>query len=625
MDQILWNIEDHSQDLDFVDNGLDLLRGGLVKTALSHVHEISHHSTLLHKEFEKPVEQRNQKIMKTHVEEIDESRERSGDLMPSQTLEFGRKSKYGLASENNGSDLIVDNGRYLILRDESCLDPIGISLHESDEPVQSDQSMQLKPHLQTDQSVVSDNVSNVPVRVPKFETYKNIQLSNLKAIRDSGCLECAGKVYKVKFHKGTEPIIINSTPDWASKLVQFRLSRLWIIVQSRLALSQLNDVQPIDPDLPLPSFLPELQTDQVRSVADLILEENWKLLVKQTQASFKEVVTNLQKPVLDKKEALVSMFAELENEEFSDTNQRYLLLENLAKIPSIPMRQIDANSNIAFLKNMYSRLFLLARECNDHEMREIIKSRIINFNLYLEKFTTTGMGAKDIVTRGNNGQIVLGEQQAVRQMNITLKNQSKFLKYFESTEMARCLALLNPRDIFLADESRLRAPKERTLGKKLINILKEPSASWEEVQAAMMVLAGKQEEMIVTLMHQLNTANNLRQEIQTFMGHRGEGLHPDTGRSFYKPEIYARIVSLKQIRDELSDRDKLLSQGALNDKITEITSHMTEVRRETEIIRTRERSYFFNVHQMYVPELNTNGSPMNYIQWQKYQNSFVMH
>lgn len=337
-----------------------------------------------------------------------------------------------------------------------------------------------------------------------------------------------------------------------------------------------------------------------------MIEAEWEELARVTTKNFQVITARLQKAIFAKKDALVSIFRRLEGEQVPIPEQRTLLLETTALLPALLLRQDDKNRNIEGIKKMFERLFLLSRDCHDCSIRDAVKYRIEIFNVYLKGFTTTNMGKTEI------------GQSAVRDLNNMLVNQDQFLKNFDAAQLLICKKLLNPQDIILTDGTKVKAPQILKLRKELIGLLKNPASPWLTVQVGMDHLKSKQVCDIILLTHQLNTALSLIADIQTFMG-TGEGLNIKTGQSFYTPKTYSRIVSLKQLRDQLQNKDEPLSKDNLNSKLDEITDHLSHIRRESAALKKAETAYFFRGHRMYAPTLNLNGSHKNYAQCSDYQ------
>jgi len=582
IEHVTQGVEDRSQDMSVRESTFDFFCCGLKRKALNRVHDLSHHTACLHTELEKLPDQRNQKAMKTHVEEIRDSQDGLIAYMPRRSIEFGR----------TGMRSIVGRGSYLIYRDQTRLNPVGIPLYKPFEPAQGTTDVSL---------------TTLSMRTPRFDSPDHIAIRHLPAIKACGQLICAGKTVQVRFHALTEPVVMDDNPDVRSTLLQCKLTQLWITFESKVALKYLNAILPAAGILPLPAILPELLTGQTRTEEDAVVEGEWEELARTTTRNFQVITMRLQKAIFIQKNKLVRIFKGLEGEHVPVQEQRHLLLETTALVPGLLLRQEDKNRNIEGIRKMVGRLFLLSRDCQDGTIRDAMKYRIESFNVCIRRFTTTTMGKTET------------GQQAVKDLNDMLRNQDQFLNNFDAAQLLMCRKLLNPRDIILTDGARVKAPLVVKLRKELIVMLKNPTSPWQTVQDGMERLCSKQVRDIILLTHQLNTALSLILDMQTFMGARGEGLNLKTGKSFYTPETYSRIVTLKQLRDQLQNKDEPLSKDELNTKLDQITDHLSHIRQESAAMKKAETAYFFRGHRMYAPTLNINGSHKNFAQCSHYQ------
>jgi hypothetical protein len=104
---------------------------------------------------------------------------------------------------------------------------------------------------------------------------------------------------------------------------------------------------------------------------------------------------------------------------------------------------------------------------------------------------------------------------------------------------------------------------------------------------------------------------------KSFKGEHGEGLDPKTGKSFYTPETFSRIISLKKIRSELMDGRTLFTSEALWGKDGIAAGHIMSIQNETlEIEQNEKRPWPFKRSSMYWPDKSERtGKHMNHLQW----------
>jgi len=210
-ESVLMDTEDHSLDTGVRDQISDsVFFGGRKTTTLSQIHRYSRHTAALSLEFEKPLEKRDQVLIKTHVDAIFESQQKLGQLHPGQLLEFG----------TGQGRPIVGRESYLIHRSDSRVNPVGIVLYKQGEKNED---------------------------IPSFRSVNEIGFDDIRAIRISGRLRCEGQKYKVHFDGINRPIVIgkNSDEDW--EMIQAKLSCLFYKHEDQFALPCLNPCEEMNP------------------------------------------------------------------------------------------------------------------------------------------------------------------------------------------------------------------------------------------------------------------------------------------------------------------------------------------------------------------------------------------
>ncbi len=150
LESVLLDTEDHSLDIGVREQMNDsMFFGGRKQTTLSQIHGFSRHAAALSLEFEKPIEKRNQLLIKVHVNAIYDSQRKLSELHPGRLLEVG--TERGLP--------VIGKESYLILRSTDKINPLGIALYAPSEK---------------------------PAEIPSFKSVNEIEVDHIQAIRISG-------------------------------------------------------------------------------------------------------------------------------------------------------------------------------------------------------------------------------------------------------------------------------------------------------------------------------------------------------------------------------------------------------------------------------------------------------
>ena len=439
--------------------------------------------------------------------------------------------------------------------------------------------------------------------IPTFKTPQEIFVCHFEQILARKQFSCGGKTYQVRVHNRYELIVLCDSADSHLEMVQYRLFKVWKSFRAKLALDELNNMPKSDNILASPPAFPEVETDRTKIGAELDPEQAWLLTADAAKKKFTHTIQLVQAYVTAKEEELVEIFKKLNSGEFPAAEQRKILLESEARLLDLMVQQDNVNKSIIYCKRMYEKLFILARDCTNATMQDIVLKRIDRFNAVLDEFTKTDMSS-----------------DPVKKLNIALRNQITFLEKFDHALQLRCSTLLSAAPVITLKDGRriTAAPISNELRKQqdaLKSLLENLSTPWEKIHDALENLQRERERFIKTYSIKLNTGIDLDLEFGGFMGHRGEGLHPETGKSFYTPKTYSRIVSLMEIRAELLDIHTTLSEQQLNNKIIEMNQHIIHIQRENAEIDAYTKSTGFVTHKMYQPDPGTDGLPMNFEQW----------
>jgi len=446
-----------------------------------------------------------------------------------------------------------------------------------------------------------------PPTVPTFETDQQIKDGHFDQIQILGRLICANKNYQVRFDQQNEPVVLCDDLDPATKGVQLVLFKIWIARQANDALGDLGEIRS---DYVLEFPFPKTETEQFRVRAQLGLDKEWDTQTGLAKIKFKKIVSLLQKDFHVKKTELHTVFESIVNNRCVVAEQRSAFVTAISKLPALKEHQERIKRNINELKNIYQQLFQLARDCISDEMQKIIFARVDQFTAYLNKFAGT---------RSN--------KRTAHELNLVMLNQLRFAKQFATVQVL----LLGLSEFILNDGSKARLPKSKKL--KHLNELRdnlkklssEQTTPWESIQAATALVQHEERRLSKALTIKLNYGLELSEAMKVFRGVNGEGLDSETRESFYTPSTYARLVSVKEIRDEFLNRRRYMPEDEIRQKIAECEIHLIHIQRETRDMAIIELTEQFGCHQMYIPEQNVSGnSHMNYSQWCDDQKSRVI-
>ena len=686
-EQALTGVEEPPQETGICERFVDtIFCGGVKKTAKSRIHGMSHHTASLHLELQKPSEERNSGLIKTHIEKISENQKRLYGLMQGDTLEFGSVEERP----------VVGKDSYLIHRSPAKICPTGIPLYKPEHEdyssiptfksaadiraedipairhsgktsnqgmincegaiyqihfselntpeiiysMEDQQCESLQRRLyelwQTNERHFSFNppeqsVSHVvsapdpfalseiltpisivpavevasevratpPLKILKFETCKKIEEVHFEQIQSACKFICGDKVYQVRFDKQDEPILLCDDSDPSTNALKITLFQIWIHIQVRRAQRQLYSLH-ADVEFYFP--FPDTESELFRIRAGRKLDIEWDKQVASAKLQFKKVAFLLQRNIEAEKSALLKNFDMLISNGFTLLKQRGIYSEGAKRLTALQARQDTMQSNIDEFKEIYCRLFQLARDCRTKENQKIILDRIKNFAAYLKNFAESPMAPS-----------------AVAELNWVMKNQFRFIKGFSSVHLKISELLFDQIEIALVDGVDVQLPESallKELRNELSGIASNPFKSWQRIQETMDAIKKESGQLAKKLRLQMNSGLELDEIIRSFKEHNGEVLNLETQLTYYTPRTYSRIVTLMGIRTELLNKYQCLEEYQVIQKIKEYKEHLVHIRKETAEIEAYEQSDGFEAHQMYAPEQNVgSNTPMNYSQW----------
>ena len=601
-EQALTGVEEPPQETGICERFVDtIFCGGVKKTAKSQIHGMSHHTASLHLELQKPSEERNSGLIKTHIEKISENQKRLYGLMQGDTLEFGSVEERP----------VVGKDSYLIHRSPAKICPTGIPLYKPEHevqlnprfvpsaaPVESIETMAPiieRPAPEND----TESLALPPPTILQFEKESDIEVRHFEQIRIAQKFICANKVYVVRFNNGKEPVVLCDDSDPGVISVKLQMFQLWFYIQTCSTKETLYSIK-ANAELHFP--FPDTESELFRLRAERELEKGWDAGVDRAKIKLRKIVALLQKDIEADKFALLEKFEALQRGDFENFEKRSIYLDAVAKMSNLQMRQENMQSNIEGIKEVYSQLFQLARDCRTDSMQKIVLNRIATFGIYLEKFAAAKIC-----------------QRAARDLNWVMKNQLNFVKEFSSAQLKLEEILSDQIEITLEDGADVQVPAsdlQKTLKDELVKLSSNPLRSWKRSQDVMDIIKKESERLSKNISRQLNLGLGLDRIIKTFKGENGEGLDSETQLSYYTPRTYSRIVTLIGFRSELLNKYKCLEDDQIHQKVEEGNEHWAQIHRETNAIENCEQSEGFESHQLYVPERNVGiNTPMNYSQW----------
>jgi len=643
-------VADNSRDMARVERFVDYVFCGSVKKQyMDYLYQMAQNRAWLEQELEKPEPRRVSTRLMQCRNTISRNQESIKNLMSGNTLEFGYE-----VSGNAGQ---LEN--FLIFRDRSRAKTIGISAQipvPSSQPIPKNRPATPTPNFSKVEYIqIHDLVdiqrkeqlrcrgrtylvkftdNNEPIvmgsekypqaelasiqrkltdlwsvdmeqsrftQAPTFESPLVIRKEDMDSIRTSRKILCAGVEYQVRIFNLNEPIVLYSRRDLFGKAVQNNLTTRWVFEQANRSLDELQRVEPFDGSLLLPSILPDLVTGQSRTSAELALLNEWAPISRDAVNNLKALAERSDEKLELEKGPLKEMLEALSSHRVRYRDRRMICLQTRSEMQKIANTQESLRHYIHDLRQLYCRLYFLARNCETSELRSLFKIKIERFNTCLGDYVAAG------TARWKRFSI-----------NAEKHAMGDFARHFDAAEIVRCLKLFDPDPIVLKHGEVIHPPKNLETRGVLFDYLASADSSWEQVVKAMTRLGGRQSELLATFVLRHELIHTVTEIFKSFKGEHGEGLDPETGKSFYTPETFARIISLKKIRNELMDSTGSLTLPALREMEGVITGHITSIQKETsEINNNAKRPWLFRrTSSMHWPEKRAEtGEYMCHSQW----------
>lgn len=576
VEKVLHNTEDHSQYMGPVDSFLDIFCDGVKRAAITRINGISHHSAILSTELEKPAPDRRSDFINSEIREIDQNTKQLSKLAFGKTLEFGYR----------GDCPVVNDNGFLVCRDPAKIAPMGFALYPSRAPEVNAEGVQLPPIVLT------------------FERIRDINIQDLERLRISERIKCRNKEYLVRFTTLDEPIVLQRCPDSFARAVQSKLSTLWIVEQADHLLAELHAVTPLNMSLQFPSFFPESDVGEIRTAEQLATVQNWKTASDLAVQNVQIMAQRMQDKLTIDKAKLIRSLRLLIRGEVSIDAQRNLLLNTKLEVEAFKKKRGELADEMIRFKASYSKLYSLAIGCNLKEMRCILLARFNNFNHHFSQYNA-------LHAAEGQGQRFLAVQNT----------ETEFLQNFSASQLENCLKLLNPSPITLKYSISLRPPTSLRERAQLVALLSNPEEPWRRIRDAMENLKNAQNSFLDTERDRHDLISAIDRRFKAVKGKNGDGLDPATGKTFYTPETFSRIISIFQEETALLDTTRNFSVAILNRISAAIGTHFHFIDQETQAIDENQKGSEIGTHRkpkMYAPK-KINGEFMNHLQWKNYQ------
>ncbi len=582
IEEVLQGKPDESQYMNPVDQVYDLFCGKVKRLTIERVSGMSHHTAKLHTELERTGDKRRPDLINSEIAQIDQNKEGLSKLMQGSSLEFGY----------SGSRPIVDESSYLVYTDKSTSTPLGVALYPS--PISG----------ATQGSGEMDRI------LPNFLTAANIWLLHLQPIRAQGKIKVGEKEYPIRTFKLDEPIVICSSSDLFAKAVQSTLSALWIKEHAGRSKNELEQMERLEGTVRLPSILPELALGAIRSAAELAMERDWNEVSERAVVSLGKTAQKLWASLRKERAQLGQVFYQLKSDSVEHDQQRATLLDARKRLDDCETRLAVMRKDIEAVRRAYQKLFSLAIKCETPELRSIFTARIDNFSRCLQNYNASAMSRDD-----------------VNAFNNTRHTQDEFLRNFDETQFLLCTNLLHPPPLLLRPRTVVAHPPLATIQRKeLIRRLKNPDRIWIQTKDAMNKLGLAQGRLLEALMFKIELVKRLNGAFLAFKGTDGYGMDPKTEKSFYTPETFSRIVTLREMRAELLDTSLRFTMDALKGKDGTIAGHQHFIESETVALDQSEKLLgFFGKPVRYFPEKDKDtGQYLNHMQWKNFQRTMKL-
>ena len=550
--------------------------GGVKKLALDTLYDLSKNSTLLNVESRKPEAEQRRDLIEQYQGEIDICQKLLEKLMPGGSIEFCLKE--GQPHERDLS--------YLIYRDKDSLCPAGIPLYAT--------SSSIEPN----QNLASDT------SIPTFAALADMQPADLNQIRISGKFSLDNQIFYVQFTHEREPILMCYETTAQMKLLQSRLSNLWINSMAQQKLISLAEIHREDSTLKLTALFLGLGSGDDYSEKEEAATKAWKQISLVIQDSFDKAIQRMQGHITVEKNRLAVELEQLLNLPQSSVKERKKLAEIQIELDNLIAKQNKLNKNIVRFKKEFTSLCHMISYCNALEMVTIFTIRITNFLDFIARLSESPMGEKELA-----------------EFNAMLAKQSEFLKHFGPEQTAICAELFDPPESDRTRSFGIIPPTSDLHRNDLRQLLTDPTRSLEEIELAMKQLKIQQEILLSNKIKQLEFGKYLDQLIKEKVyidtgGKYSSGLNCESGLTYFTPQTYSRIVLLKKLRDDLLNTEIDFTHEQIEIMGAKISHHFKKIAEENRVFMEKQKSiYFASPVTNYAPVKDEYDQPIDHDEW----------
>jgi len=565
---------DHSRDIGawgaFVD--LTFCRG-VKRTVLNALYDMSQKSALLKIESDRPELQKNSALILQYQSEIARSRSTISALSHGTSVELRRNDAGEHSAEQS----------YLIIRKKNQLAPSGLPLYRQI-------------------AAAALPAPAAPLTMPSFAHPGQIQCADLVRLKNSQCLRCGRTMLTLRFADNDEPLVMWGNANQQSRLIQRLLSMLWIRDQAQSCLTKLDENQKVDARLNLhPVFLGLGEGGQY-SEHEQSERQIWDLLAADIQKDFNAAVLRIQLPQDAEHGRLARELGQITTCRQPTMAEKSRVFAIRSGIAELAEKRNKVNKNILRLKSEFSHLCHQISYCKDPVMVDIFMMRIINFQLQISAFSQSRMGP-----------------QEVARFNRMLQTQNEFLRNCGPDQLEQLRRVMNPEPTAASRHYRVIPAASDVHKSALTVLLKDPTVSWAAVEAAASRLGTENKKLLQSKISQKKLTVLLRRELRKMVSTgNAAGINPgmdaDTGLSYYTPETYTRILSLKQILAELQNMNNSFSKTTLATLKTRIKTHLAQIKTETDLIQGEQGAFLTQRSARHAPLRDSTGL-LNYEQW----------
>lgn len=420
---------------------------------------------------------------------------------------------------------------------------------------------------------------------PAFATTGHLRATDLTAIRKAGGLRIGASEFAVRCDTADGPLVFAHADDAAVTSVQAALSLHLLREKAEQGLARLTVLTPVDTKLPLtPSFIGLRGPEQDPEAASKT-EKMWATQYQTIQRDFAESMRRMEQPLLQQRDALVKQLQQL-LDVTATTPDLLSTLDGLSQ----QIDQLHALHEV-LLRNRdrihaeFKGICILIGACKSIMMVDLIVLRIARFSHLVSTFSRSKRSAAE-----------------VRQFNANLDVGLQFFSEFGATQIQQCADLLCPTPESDIETLEVNTASFSVQHAKLVELLKDSSASWSNIAAAMKNLHQAQVAAVALRKHQIDMAVSLSVSLQHlsptdidgFRCERVDGQHTPT---YYSPTTYSRIVSIYLMYHLLQSKQNHYTWRQL-EKLTHIANdHIRLIGNELNIIldnlRRAERHFSF--------------------------------